>query len=471
MTWTLRRRLFSLCALSLGMVAVSGAASHYGSSRIDEGTRHVAVTSAALRSHMQADMMHDALRADVLAALLAADDAARKTVADDLAEHTKTLRDSIAENQKADLGPDVRAALEGVTGPLEAYVAAAQHAVATAATDPAAARAELPKFLESFSALEEKMEAVSGVIEKGVGAAADEQVGAIRRFRTTNLVVVTVAFVALAAAGWAIARALVKVLQAIVSELRESAARAEAASGAVAASSESLAQGASEQAASLEETRSSLEQLGSMTRTSAEQAAAARDASVQTRESADAGRDEMSRMGGAIGDIVKGAEEMAKIIRVIDEIAFQTNLLALNAAVEAARAGEAGKGFAVVAEEVRNLAIRSAEAAKSTTTLIEGSVGKARQGAALADGVAKQLAAIATTGRTASDLAEQLAHAAGEQRTGLEQINAAMRQIDQVVQQTAAGAEESASASAELREEAKKLRGTMDTLAAMVEKR
>ncbi|MGA2233698.1 MAG: methyl-accepting chemotaxis protein, partial [Tepidisphaeraceae bacterium] len=157
----------------------------------------------------------------------------------------------------------------------------------------------------------------------------------------------------------------------------------------VSASSQAIAQGASEQAAALEETTSALEEMSAMTKKNAETAQHAAALSAETKTAADKGNQAMGKMSQAINEIQKSAQETAKIIKVIDEIAFQTNLLALNAAVEAARAGEAGKGFAVVAEEVRNLAMRSAEAAKNTAAMIEESVQSARNGVGISTDVAK----------------------------------------------------------------------------------
>ncbi|MGC4030960.1 MAG: methyl-accepting chemotaxis protein [Tepidisphaeraceae bacterium] len=176
----------------------------------------------------------------------------------------------------------------------------------------------------------------------------------------------------------------------------------------------------------------------------------------------------MAKMSTAIHDIQKSAGETAKIVKVIDEIAFQTNLLALNAAVEAARAGEAGKGFAVVAEEVRNLAMRSAEAAKSTSAMIEQSVQNSRGGVLIAEEVGQVLGEITSTSEKVNALIAEIAQASSEQSKGIGQVNTAVTQMDKVTQSNAAAAEESASASEELAAQAAGMSGVVVELMALV---
>jgi methyl-accepting chemotaxis protein len=179
------------------------------------------------------------------------------------------------------------------------------------------------------------------------------------------------------------------------------------------------------------------------------------------RRAAEGGNQAMARMTGAIGDIQSSAAETARIVRAIDEIAFQTNLLALNAAVEAARAGEAGKGFAVVAEEVRSLAMRSAEAARNTGQLIEQSVANAKRGVTIADEVDASLGSIAAAVGKVNALIGEIAASSRDQSTGIEQISSAVGNIDRVTQQNAAAAEQSAAAAEELSAQAEALRSAV----------
>ena len=221
-------------------------------------------------------------------------------------------------------------------------------------------------------------------------------------------------------------------------------------SGQVADSSQSLSQGATEQASSLEEISASLNQLSSQTTSNAENANQANQLSGEVQSAAQKGQTQMKSMVAAMTEINEAGQNISKIIKTIDEIAFQTNLLALNAAVEAARAGQHGKGFAVVAEEVRNLAARSAKAAEETAELIEGSVEKTENGSMIANQTATALESIVGGIGKVTDLVAEIAAASSEQAQGVAQINQGITQIDQVTQQNTASAEESAAAAEEL---------------------
>ncbi len=243
----------------------------------------------------------------------------------------------------------------------------------------------------------------------------------------------------------------------MLQEIREATSQIYAGATQVSDSSNSLSQGATEQAASIEEITSSITELASQTKANAEHAAQANRLAVDTRESAEKGSRQMSEMVLAMKGINDASQNIAKIIKVIDDIAFQTNLLALNAAVEAARAGRHGKGFAVVAEEVRNLASRSAKAAKETTELIEGSVKRVAHGSDIAGKSAQALDEIVRAATKTTDLVGEIAAASNEQAQGIAQINLGLNQIDSVTQQNTANAEETAAASQELTSQAGKL--------------
>ena len=222
--------------------------------------------------------------------------------------------------------------------------------------------------------------------------------------------------------------------------------------------STALSQGATEQAASLEEITSSMGEIGSQTRLNAENSNLANSLAHEARDAAEKGNSEMGQLTDAMNEINESSKNISKIIKVIDEIAFQTNLLALNAAVEAARAGRHGKGFAVVAEEVRNLAARSATAAKETSEMIENSIKTVERGTGLVSKTGDALSEIQNSSVKVADIIGEITTSSNEQAQGISQINEGLTQIDKVTQTNTASAEESASAAEELSSQSSQLR-------------
>lgn len=250
--------------------------------------------------------------------------------------------------------------------------------------------------------------------------------------------------------GWLISNSISGVLSRIAKNLNDGANQVAASAAQVAASGQELADGATEQAAALEESSASAEEVSSMTNQNADHARAADSLMRETSTSVRHAGDSMTELNESMQAIIKSSEETSKIIKTIDEIAFQTNLLALNAAVEAARAGEAGAGFAVVAEEVRNLAMRSAEAAKNTATLIEDTVKRVHEGASLVTKTHDAFMEVTDSTQKATSLVGEIATASADQAQGMGQLNTGLTQMDVVVQRTAANAEEAAASAEEL---------------------
>ncbi len=246
-------------------------------------------------------------------------------------------------------------------------------------------------------------------------------------------------------------------LKNIVCQMVTTAGLIDSGSSSVEGTSQALTDGSSRQAASLEQINSSVATMAEQTRRNAENAGQANTLANQAKQSAEKGNQQMDDLVQAMAEINQSGQNVQKIIKVIDEIAFQTNLLALNAAVEAARAGQHGKGFAVVAEEVRNLAARSAKAARETAELIEGSVSKASNGAELADTTAAALTEIVEGITKATDLMGEIAAASSDQAQSTDQINSGLNQIDEVGQQNTAYAHETASTAEELASQARHL--------------
>ena len=243
---------------------------------------------------------------------------------------------------------------------------------------------------------------------------------------------------------------LVERFHSLAVSIVNSAEQVDSGSKLVADSSMALSQGATEQAGSVEELSASMEEITSQTTQNAQNAQKTNELAVVIQKDADTGNAQMSDMLRAMEEINASSENIGKIIKVIEDIAFQTNILALNAAVEAARAGQYGKGFAVVAEEVRNLAGQSSKAAKETTELIENSIKKVTAGTKIANETASAFGKIVAGVAQAGELVASIATASNEQAAALEQVNQGITQISQVVQNNAASAEESAAASEQL---------------------
>ena len=269
--------------------------------------------------------------------------------------------------------------------------------------------------------------------------------------------------------GYFFSNSLATSLRTVGAELDLAGNATGSASGQLSSAAQQLSAGAAQGAASLEETVASLEELGSMVKLNADNAKEAAALSQTSRRSAEEGEVEIKKLISSVSDVAKSSKQIEEIINVIDDIAFQTNLLALNAAVEAARAGEQGKGFAVVAEAVRNLAQRSAVAAKDITKLIKDSVEKTEDGVKLADQSGKLLKEIVTSVKKVADLNGEISTASQQQSVGLGQISTAMSQLDQVMQGNAATSEEAAASAEELSNQAVALQEQVNSLTTIID--
>jgi methyl-accepting chemotaxis protein len=301
-----------------------------------------------------------------------------------------------------------------------------------------------------------------------MSASPEELMAPVRSLGLFNLVASAAMLILAVTVVFFTVKSLTRKVDRIVRGLNAGADEVSAAAGQVSAASQTLADGSSQQAAGVEETSSTLEEMSAMTNQNSDNALVADGLMKEANAIIIRANTSMDEMTVSMQEITKTSEETQKIVKTIDEIAFQTNLLALNAAVEAARAGEAGAGFAVVADEVRNLAIRAAEAARNTSSLIDESVGRIKKGSERLDITNKDFDDVAVSAGKVSQLISEIAAASREQAQGIEQVNAAVSSMDKVTQQNAATAEESASASEELNAQAEQMKAMVSDLVVIV---
>lgn len=301
-----------------------------------------------------------------------------------------------------------------------------------------------------------------------MGAKKKEKLRTIISNTVTLLFALAVAGIAMGLFfGFLITRSITGPIKRIIHNLTQGSEQVASASQQVASASHSLAEGASDQAASLEETSSSLEEMSSMTNQNADNARQANEVMGEANQVVDQANRSMGELTTSMEKISSASEETSKIVKTIDEIAFQTNLLALNAAVEAARAGESGAGFAVVADEVRNLAMRAADAARNTASLIEDTVERIHAGSGLVITTNEAFSRVASSSSKVGELVGEIAAASHEQAQGIGQVTDAVAQMDGMTQQIAAHAEQSASAGEEMNAQAEHMREAVKELVLM----
>jgi len=326
-----------------------------------------------------------------------------------------------------------------------------------------------------FNEIGRKLGEECNVIDQTVRAGMDAKANIMNRLsaKTVSFLWISVITGVLLASflGFFISLSITKPLNSAIGGLNEGADQVASSCSQISLSSQSLAEGTGEQASSLEETSSSLEEMSSMTRQNADNAQQADNLSKESLDNLKNADDSMKALIQSMEDTSTASSNVAKIIKTIDEIAFQTNLLALNAAVEAARAGEAGAGFSVVADEVRNLALRSAEASGNTQELVENIIQKIEAGSGLVKETDERYRKVFLSVEKVTGLVREISAASQEQAQGIDQVNKAVAEMDKVTQQNAASAEESASASEEMSAQAEQMKGFVGDLVTLVEGR
>ncbi len=491
----------SYVVLALGgaaMTAMVGAVALSGFGELERSVAAVATATGAMRSHLDADMMHDAIRADVLTAMAATDPSEAKAALEEFELHATRLTASFEHNLTLELTDEVHHAITAAQPVLARYIVTSREVIASGAHDVANARRGYPGFLEQFKALEGQMEGVSDLIEKQVQLSEQRshatQDSKRRQLVISALVLLALGLISFAATRWVIGQVAVltratrsigeglargdltvrftdefapefepikAALNESVAGLGQTLSRVAAAahevgraSGEISQMSQAIAQGAAEQASAFERTSSQVQTLRDsarhnivLARDSAERASAANAAATE-------GEGVVQQMVSVMTKISSAAKGTTEIIEDINEIAFQTNLLALNAAVEAARAGDLGRGFAVVAAEVRSLALRSKDSAARTQQLLRESTSLSDQGGELAQTVRSRFDVIATQIRDAATSMQAICTSSDEQVVQFEAVSGHVRSAQTVTETTAASAEESAAASANLAREA-----------------
>ena len=505
-SFSIKQRLMSVGFLSLLFVGTVSVAGYWGVHGLTDAIADITLTSSAQRNEMQADTMRLALHGDVLAALQAGANQGKgdgnatikNSILKDTEDHAAALRENVAKNTALPLKQDIKEILLKTQPAIESYIEIARAVIQLSFEDNAAATARLPEYINNFKILAGTMLALGDLMDETMKES--QTAGYTKDAVARNTITVTLAAALLiltlimfflirsitrplaravhlanvVAAGDLTSKIEVtssdetgKLMQAlkdmndslfeIVGNVRNSVDSITTSAKEIATGNSDLSQRTEEQAASLEETASSMEELSSTVKHNAENARQANQLGMGARDVAMKGGEVVSKVVTTMASINESSKKIVDIISVIEGIAFQTNILALNAAVEAARAGEQGRGFAVVAGEVRTLAQRSAAAAKEIKALIGDSVEKVTGGTKLVDEAGKTMGEIVTAVKRVTDIMAEISAASSEQSAGIDQVNKAIIQMDEVTQQNAALVEEAAAAAESMEEEAERL--------------
>lgn len=470
-SWTIGKRISAVMALLIALLVIVSAAALLGISKMKGLTAGLNAHSVSGMDKLaQAEELIFELRGHVFLGALShqTPDFRKETLA--RADAVETQVQTLLREQEAVVTPEERPLFEAVKARTDEYLTLVRSF----------------REMETAGKLNEAMAVVArecitrrvalqAAYQKEIAYDRDGLVAAVNGIMSTGLLYSTITwFVASFAIigglllGLLVVRSINSLLRLSAAEIRSSAAEVTAASAQVATASDQLAQGASKQAASLEETSASGQEVSAMTQRNTENSRAAATLMGEVDQRVGLVNTKLEQMVISMGEITTSSERIAKIIKVIDEIAFQTNILALNAAVEAARAGEAGLGFAVVADEVRNLAQRCAQAAKDTSSLIEESVTNARTGGTRLNEVADVIRGITESAVKVKTLVDEVSHGNLEQSRGIDQISKALVQMEHTTQESAASAQESASASQQLRAQADSIGNVVSSLEALI---
>jgi methyl-accepting chemotaxis protein len=467
MKWSVSKKVYIITLVGLMNVAWTGLAAYYSSRNIAKADQAKQTAIVAIKNQMSSDMMHDAIRGDVLNALRSASlkdiEGVKKTI-EDLKEHIENFKGKFQENKDLHLSGNIESAIEKTNPLIENYSQSAQKIIQLALSEPLKAEEQYPKFLERFEELETEMEKISDEMEKSAELSSTLVSDEIKSLESQILISICIGLGFNFAVSTFITRWIPKPFKLITEQLHMIAEETVRSAAMVSSSSVNLSNSANSQAASTEETSASLESINNNTRKSAENTKNAQSLAVHSKELTDEGEKKMQELATAMSSIQSSSNEISKIIKTIDEIAFQTNILALNAAVEAARAGEAGAGFAVVADEVRNLAQRSAIASQETESKIAQSLASSKNGILITNQVKSNLNKITENIHSMNDLMQEISKASVEESEGIDQVTKAVHQISSLTQANAANAEETSSAATELEAQAERLKENVHEL-------
>lgn len=472
MNLTLKKQLWSLCGGFLLVLGAVGSLSFWNSKKLAEKFDNVAsVQLPAVRYMTLADMMHDGLRSVVLASLLAAEsnDANElSAIGKEATEKSDEFKKYLASLEELHLNEDTKKAIAATKPEMDLYIEQTGRLVKLAQAEGyKVAIAELPKFNQSFKALEDKMESLGELIEKDA-ATAHDSTGA---FHIWNLAMSVVGCLFCLIFGSWVTVTLTRRMTSFSERIESTGQSLGNTSDQLNKASQDLASGATQSAASLEETVASLEELSSMVKLNSQNANSASALSSESFEASKAGAESVKKLIGSMEIIKNSSGKIEEVIQVIDDIAFQTNLLALNASVEAARAGEQGKGFAVVADAVRSLAQRSADSAKDISKMIQESVQTINEGSATAQQSGALLDKFLESAKKVVEINNEIAGASQEQARGITLIGEAMAKLDQSSQQNAQVAQGVAQTSDQISSLSQGMQNLVEELQVMVGRR